>query len=76
MADPYKNNTQGNRIKSHFLYRIMNIIPLHFFLRKGEQEEKYTGILWRNERKVLHSCRRREPGVHVVRTFYLIILSS
>lgn len=76
MANPYKNNMQGNRIESNFLYRIMNIILLHFFIRKGEQDEKYTGLLRRNERKVSHSCRRRESGVHVVRTFYLIILSS
>lgn len=65
MADLYKNNMQGNRIESNFIYRIMNIILLHLFLRKGE-EEIYTGILRRNERMVLHSCRRRESGEHVL----------
>jgi len=75
MADPYKNNMQANKIESNFLYRSMNIILLYFFLKKGEQEEKYSVILKRNERWVLRSCRR-ELGAHEVRTSYLILSSS
>lgn len=53
MAGPYKNNMQEKRIRNQFLYKFMDVIllvGLGFFLRKGEQEENYTGIL-RNERK-------------------------
>lgn len=53
MAGPYKNNTQEKRIRNQFLYKFMDVIllvGLGVFLRKGEQEENYTGIL-RNERK-------------------------
>lgn len=76
MADPYKNDMQGNRIKSNILYRTVNIGLLPLFLRRGEQGDKHTGILRTNEIKVLHSYRTRESRAHVVRTFYLKILSS
>lgn len=48
MAGPNKNNMQENRIKSQFLYKIMDVILLFylvpfyfffFFLRKGEEEK-------------------------------------
>lgn len=34
MAGPYKNNMQENRIKSQFLYRIMDVILFWFFKKR------------------------------------------
>lgn len=76
MAGPYRNNMQENRIKSKFLYEIINIILLFcsvLFFKEKENKKKNILVFWGMKRM---KNSRSESRVPAVKTFYLIILSS